>query len=97
MKNIKSAFILYLLVALFIGLIVGLVLQGVQTVIVLAVIALAGITAIIIYMNTSTPADEPEEKEAEALGSAEADVVLSKEEARKWLDDFLVEHQKYKK
>ncbi|MEX0650142.1 MAG: hypothetical protein WD200_04010 [Candidatus Andersenbacteria bacterium] len=99
MKNIRHATILYILIALFAGLIVGLVLQGVQTIFILAVIALAGIAAIIRYMN-SDEIEKHLDDTAEPVASKDEkseEEVLSKEESRQWLDDFLVEHQKHMK
>lgn len=97
MKQLQQTTIIYLLIALFAGLVIGLVLQGVQTMFILAVIALAGIAAIIGYMKSDSGAVSETSDTPQPKKLSKDEPVLSKAEARQWLDDFLVEHQEHKK
>lgn len=101
MNHYRPSRYLYVLLAVFFGLIVGVYLRDDDVTVVLGVIALIGIAAIIWYMKASDDQDgtNMDKKDSSSLDAQKNEPVevLSKEAARQWLDDFLVEHQKNKR
>lgn len=97
MNQRRSSYYIYILIAIFFGLIVGVYLRENDVITVLGVVSIIGIAAIIWYMQSGD--DQGQNKsgatDKDDVQRDEQVEVLSKEEARKWLDEFLVDHQRH--